>query len=532
MDLKELTKNLKDIDIFFKNKNLYDFQITIIKDLLNTINRNKHVISANLLPGAGKTVVISYLIDFLCTNKIINKVLVISENKILSDQKHYLLSKVNPNIRITQNIHQYNEGVLFLTDAALLKADINLNNFELIICDDFSQTKIKKIEKFKYLCNSKNYTISFNIGNPEYYFINLSNIYKLELNETIQRIQYSQIDFITELVIPLLQKKGRKLKTEVPFENNGRYIRADLVSYDDHGNIDLACEIKKFRSKNISKVIESNIINQLLAYKAIIKSKKYLLIALCNISKETKEFLLEHGIVTWDISNLLYLCKKDLKLTKVLYSIADYSTLDIHPQKPQENITKNKKSFNNDFAYTKDNCEEYICRLKACKCGNKYQNDKKYEKICSDIVKYLFENEFKKFDEQHSTKDNIFRMDLLVSIKGSTDFWKFLINHYNTRFIVFEFKNYEDKISQNLIYITEKYLYDIALRNVAIIISRNGFSENANHAAMGCLIEHGKLIINLTDEDLIAMITAKKEGDDPSEYLYDKVESFLMSISK
>lgn len=421
---------------------------------------------------------------------------------------------------------------MLLTDTTLLKTDTNLSDFELIICDDFSQTKIKKIEKFEYVYNDKNYTISFNIGNPEHYFINLSNIYKLELNETIQRIQYSEIDFVRELAIPLLQKKGYEFKIEVPFENNGRYIRADLVSYNKNGEINLACEIKKFRSKNISKVIEGNIIKQLLTYKSIIKSKKYLLIALCSISKETKEFLLNHGIVTWDISNLLYLCKKDLRLTKVLYNMADYSTIDILPEKPKETITRNSKSFNNDFANNNDSGEEHIYKLKNCKYGKEYQSDKKYEKICSDIVKYLFENEFKKFDEQHSTKDNIFRMDLIVSIKGNTDFWKFLINHYDTRFVVFEFKNYEDKISQNLIYITEKYLYDIALRNVAIIISRNGFSDNAKYAAKGCLIEHGKLIIDLTDEDLIAMIMAKQEGDDPSEYLYDKIESFLMSISK
>lgn len=114
--------------------------------------------------------------------------------------------------------------------------------------------------------------------------------------------------------------------------------------------------------------------------------------------------------------------------------------------------------------------------------------------------------------EQNSTEDKMFRMDLVCGLKGASEFWKILIQHYNTRFVVFEFKNYEDEIDQNLIYITEKYLYN------AVIISRNGFSHNARKAATGILTESGKLIIELKDDDIINMLS--------------KLEEYLMSISK
>ena len=81
-----------------------------------------------------------------------------------------------------------------------------------------------------------------------------------------------------------------------------------------------------------------------------------------------------------------------------------------------------------------------------------------------------------------------------------------LVQHYNSHFVVFEFKNYANKIDQNLIYITEKYLFNAALRNVAFIISREGFSDAAKFAAEGCLKEHGKLILDVTNEDLIKML--------------------------
>ena len=49
---------------------------------------------------------------------------------------------------------------------------------------------------------------------------------------------------------------------------------------------------------------------------------------------------------------------------------------------------------------------------------------------------------------------------------------------------------------------------------------------------MGCLRENGKLIIDLNDNDLIKMISMKENGEEPSDYLLDKVERLLMSVSK
>ena len=68
------------------------------------------------------------------------------------------------------------------------------------------------------------------------------------------------------------------------------------------------------------------------------------------------------------------------------------------------------------------------------------------------------------------------------------------------------------------------------IRNVAIIVLRKGFSKSAKFAAVGCLKEHGKLIFNITDNDLIEML--KLKSDRAADYLLDKLEEFLMGISK
>ena len=107
-----------------------------------------------------------------------------------------------------------------------------------------------------------------------------------------------------------------------------------------------------------------------------------------------------------------------------------------------------------------------------------------------------------------------------------------LIQFFNTKYIIFEFKNYKEQITQNEIYTTEKYLYDKALRRVAIIISRKGFDNNAIKASKGCLRENGKLIINLSDECLIKMIKMKNIGNNPIEYLSKMLDTFLIELEK
>ena len=98
--------------------------------------------------------------------------------------------------------------------------------------------------------------------------------------------------------------------------------------------------------------------------------------------------------------------------------------------------------------------------------------------------------------------------------------------------MIFEFKNYSEKITQKEIYTTERYLYAKALRSVAIIVSANGYEENAYWAAKGSLRENGKLIMLFDTKDLIAMNKMKIEQEDPANYLLDRFDDLLLNLEK
>lgn len=333
------------------------------------------------------------------------------------------------------------------------------------------------------------------------------------------------------------------------------YYQIDLYpSMQDQGWDFIVCkgeqkiwvEYKTYKSQVVSPSTASSLLKTILMRKikqAIPQEDIVLLVVLSRIPSFQKDEIYDrYKIIVLDIENLVFYSKSNPPLLKQLSQIT-YFPIDYIEGSPSKETEQAGLSFvaaKGEIIYEAEKevseTSELIRQLRNCKSGKKYSGD--YENICEEIIRILFEaNYFNRLTRQHKTKDEHFRMDLIGSLKinqrneeSMHPLWQMLVQHYNSHFVVFEFKNYSKEIDQNLIYITEKYLFDAALRNVAFIISRKGFSKSAKFAAEGCLKEHGKLILDVTEEDLVKMLEAK--SDEAADLLLVKLEEFLMGISK
>ena len=173
-----------------------------------------------------------------------------------------------------------------------------------------------------------------------------------------------------------------------------------------------------------------------------------------------------------------------------------------------------------------------ITSLKGISVGKEGSSD--FEKWCIDVLRYLFSDKLSLWKEQRGSNKGLYRFDLICRIKDDEKdtFWRLIENHFDSKYIIFEFKNYKNEITQDQIYTTEKYLYKKALRSAAIIISRNGFKKNSIWAAKGSLRESGKLILLLNCEDIKNMIMIKNKENSPSDYLLDKLDNLLADLEK
>ena len=172
-------------------------------------------------------------------------------------------------------------------------------------------------------------------------------------------------------------------------------------------------------------------------------------------------------------------------------------------------------------------------RLRHIKPG--LEQFQEYEQFCVDILKYTLGEYLTLWQRQERTDDSLHRFDLCCKIKSGRqeDFFDIITHYFHTKYIVFEFKNYGDKISQKEIYTTEKYLYRTALRKTAIIISRRGSDDHALQAAKGSLRENGKLILCLSDLDLLKMADIKAQGEkEPADFLSEMLDRLLIHLEK
>ncbi|MEZ2294982.1 restriction endonuclease [Variovorax sp. RCC_210] len=157
---------------------------------------------------------------------------------------------------------------------------------------------------------------------------------------------------------------------------------------------------------------------------------------------------------------------------------------------------------------------------------------KAYEELCDRILRYLFPNDLLGWHKQQRTDDGLNRFDYICRIRPSTEFWNFLIDHLNSRYVLFEFKNYRPAIKQGQILTTEKYLLEKGLRRVAIIFTRTGADKHAIAMTQGAMREHGKLMLVIDDEKVCEMLHMKERGEDPTDCLFELVDNFLLSLPR
>lgn len=521
-------------------KHLRPYQEEAVKTICEFLESDERKSKIYLPVGLGKTAIIVSAIETILNNGDDISIVVLSSSRAACEQIESQLLSVVSDRKVASVVREFREQkVLITTYQDILKTPLDLDIFSLVICNE---AQFARGDDYEIIFKNKHVKVLGMLDNKEVsngWFDDAICIFSYTMKDAVKEgydIHVVEKDFIQNFLISLLDYQGYKnIKEEFKIDGENSRFRADVIAEKD--GVAAVIEVKAYRNLYNSKAIINNALKQILQYRQAItqinknKMFSFIIVLPCEISYETQKEIFERfSVVIWDIKNLLYLCSGNRELIHLLLKSIPYPSLKLEAEKPIDMIDE-VLEFAPDTSIS-SLAENYQTKLENCKAGKINKADKKYEALCTEIIKYLFDTEFFKISEQHKTDDEMFRMDLLCSLKGTTEFWKFLIAFYHTKFVVFEYKNYSDYIPQNLIYVTEKYLFPVALRNVAFIISRKGFDQNATKAALGCLRENGKLIISLDDNDLIKMIFMKENGEEPSDYLLDKVEQLLMSVSK
>lgn len=246
-----------------------------------------------------------------------------------------------------------------------------------------------------------------------------------------------------------------------------------------------------------------------------------------NTNVRTKIESIDNYIIL-DIENLLFLVQDNEPLKSEMLSILDFSVNTLLPEKPNIQLFDLQEKPTLPSVKQGDLLKERISNWENSNGNTEYEN------LCYETLNYLFDNELALWHRQQKSNADLYRFDLICKIKDGevSGLWSTILQCFNSKYIIFEFKNYTEEITQKEIYTTDKYLYLKALRGVAILVSCKGTSPNADKAIRGTLRENGKLILSISNSDLLKMIDIKMSEGIPADYLYTKFDELLIDLEK
>jgi len=167
-------------------------------------------------------------------------------------------------------------------------------------------------------------------------------------------------------------------------------------------------------------------------------------------------------------------------------------------------------------------------KLVKCHPG---KNWKEYQTLCREILTHTLVPTLLEPREEVSTRDGTQRRDLIFHIPfDAGGFWKWIAWNHKSIAMIVDCKNYSEPLGPEEVTLTAKYLEERRLGLFAVIACRKGFSQSARREQERLWTVERKMILPLTDDDLVRMLRLKEAGDDPSKVIDHAIRAFRQAL--
>jgi hypothetical protein len=101
---------------------------------------------------------------------------------------------------------------------------------------------------------------------------------------------------------------------------------------------------------------------------------------------------------------------------------------------------------------------------------------------------------------------------------------------YGADFIVADAKNHCEEIGKDEALQMLHYLKEDGAGLFGLLITRKGMAESCHQALTNHWIRHGKMVIGLSDTDVLQMLRLKEGGDNPEAVIRQAIEGLILSL--
>jgi hypothetical protein len=153
-----------------------------------------------------------------------------------------------------------------------------------------------------------------------------------------------------------------------------------------------------------------------------------------------------------------------------------------------------------------------------------------FETIVQETLSRLFIPPLTKPMGQVQNSSRSQRRDLLFPNRAEAGFWGAVRRDYDCALVTVDAKNHRDPLLAEEVRRFEQYLGTLKAGNFGILVTRRGLSDAAVTAQREIWTWSQKMVIELSERDLISLLNELDQGTASEDLLYGKVEELRSSV--
>ena len=176
-----------------------------------------------------------------------------------------------------------------------------------------------------------------------------------------------------------------------------------------------------------------------------------------------------------------------------------------------------------------DRAKQLIDALSAVPSGRPSYSD--YERVCCEILEYFFCPELGQPDAQSHTVNRSQRRDVVMDNHVEEGFWAQIRDRYHADYLVAEMKNNSGSVSNTSVWQLAAYMKEKGVGLFGLLIARNGVSRGvANYAIIDQWVHSKKMVVPLSNEDLVRMVRLRDEEGEATGYLGTLIDRIRRAV--
>lgn len=325
-----------------------------------------------------------------------------------------------------------------------------------------------------------------------------------EFQQSLQSMNW--VDF-ESFVVDLLRTSGKFKEIRLHQRVMGHEI--DIVATEIAHSLGQPATC--FFETKASKIVSTDIVDRVAALPHMLRGSvqgpiRTILVASGSFTKSALERASGVGIEVWD----------SLKLSQIASDSLLQEYFGAEARRPTANSPELAKS------------KSLAERFQETPSGN--ASAMPYQRLVSDVLEFLFcpPLEAPRFELTDADARN--RRDMIFENACPTGFWAHTRNAYSAHYVVVDAKNYEEQLDKRPVLDIAHYLKPYGCGLFGILVSRQGASEACLHAIREQWIGAQKMIVVVSDEQLLEMLRIKSEAGAPEEIIRASIATFRMSL--